>query len=77
MHQHVSFKDSLVSSHEAALLTSVCFFIGVKVTYVLFELHWVESGKRTETTAELLVPCMALSFVLLKTALVRAGEVTL
>lgn len=77
MHQHVSFKDSLVSSHKAALWALVCFLVGMKMSYMLVKLHWIESGKRTEATPELCLPSMALSSVLLETALVGTREVTL
>lgn len=76
MHQHVSFQDPFVRRHKAALRAAVCFLVGMKVANVLIELYRVESGKRTEAAAQLLLPWMSLSFVLQKTAFIRAGEVT-
>lgn len=70
MHQHVSFKDSSVSSRKAALWALVCFLIGMKMPYMLVKLHWVERGERTEVTTELCPSSMTLSFVLLEVALV-------
>lgn len=77
MHQHVSFKDSFVSSHKAALWARVCFLISMKMSYMLVKLHRIESGERTEATSELCLSRMALSSVLLETALVGTREVTL
>lgn len=70
MHQHVSFKHSFVSGHKAALWALVCFLIRMKMSYMLVKYHWIESGERTEATSELCLSSMALSFVLLQTALV-------
>lgn len=77
MHQHVSFKDSFVSRLKAALWALVCFLIGMKMSYMLIKLHWIKRGERTEATSELRLSSMALSYVLLETALVGTGEVTL
>lgn len=70
VHQHVSFKDSFMSSHKAALEALVCFLIGMKMSNMLVKLYGIESNKRTEATSELCLSSMALSFVLQETALV-------
>lgn len=62
---------------KAALMAPVDLLIGVKMADMLLELHRIERGKGAEVAGQLLVPGMALQFVLPEEALVGAGEVAL
>lgn len=77
MEKHMADENPLVCGGEATFCAFVDLLTGMHLANVIVEFHRVKCGKGAETALELLLPWVALLFMLAEDMLVGTNKVTL